>query len=491
MNEILKASIFEIKQSLESKEFSAEEVTCAYLEQIEKRNGKINAMVTLNEKALDQAKEVDQKIAAGEALLPLDGIPVGIKDMLCTKGLRTTAASKILENFVPPYSATVVKKLEEAGAILIGKCNQDEFAMGSSNELSTWGVCHNPWNLDYVPGGSSGGSAAAVASGMASFAIGTDTGGSIRQPAHFCGVVGVKPTYGRVSRYGVVAFASSLDQVGPITRSVKEAAFVMEQMCGHDSFDSTSATQKVPQWLKNLKADLKGYKVGLPVEYFSQDVETDVQKRVDEAIQMVQSAGAEIVEVSIPNTKYAISIYYLIATSEASSNLARYDGVRFGHRSDFSSKPASDIGDFYSRNRGEGFGLEVKRRIILGTFALSSGYYEAYYKKACQARRLLHNDFSKAFSQCDVILSAVAATPAFQVGERIGDPLKMYCNDFLTTPTNLVGLPGMSVPMGLSEKGLPIGVQLMASHFQEQAMLDVALAIESQAEFKEKQIHVL
>ncbi len=492
MSDILQASISEIKKGLLAKRWSAEEITQAYLHQIAKRNGSLNAMVTVNDNtALALAKVIDKKIALGEELPPLAGIPVGVKDMICTKGLRTAAGSKMLDSFVPPYSATVVKNLERAGAIVVGKCNQDEFAMGSSTEFSHSGACANPWNEDYVPGGSSGGSAAAVSSGMATVALGTDTGGSIRQPANFCGVVGVKPTYGRVSRYGVIAFASSLDQVGPMAKSVEDAALVLEQISGHDPYDSTSSHRPVPSWSQSLNGDLSGYKVGLPKEYFSHKMDDDVKRTVEKSVDMVKQAGAEMVEISIPHANYAISIYYLIATSEASSNLARYDGVRFGHRADFSTEPPSDIDDFYSRNRGEGFGFEVKRRIILGTFSLSSGYYDAYYQKACQVRRLLQNDFLRAFQQCDVMLSAVTTTPAFKMGERTGDPLKMYFNDILTTPTNLAGLPGTSVPVELSERGLPIGVQLTASHFEEQKMLDVALAIESQAGFKEKQSHVL
>ena len=488
MREIWSASISQIKEALAKKDWSSEEVTKAYLSRIESCNGEINAMLTLNERSVEMAKVVDKKIAQGKELLPLEGIPVAIKDMLCTKGLRTTASSKMLRNFIPPYSATVVERLEGVGSIVIGKTNQDEFGMGSSNEFSDWGPCLNPWNVEYVPGGSSGGSAAAVSSGMVSFSIGTDTGGSIRQPSHCCGVVGVKPTYGRVSRYGVIAFASSLDQVGPITRTVEDAALVLEQICGYDPNDTTSSSQPVPQWSKNLKSDLSGYKVGLPKEYFDCDLDPDVEKKMNECIDMVKAAGADIVEISIPNFKYAISVYYLVATSEASSNLARYDGVRFGYRTDSSSQPLKDIEDFYSRNRGEGFGFEVKRRILLGTFALSSGYSDAYYEKACQVRNLLCHDFLKAFTKCDVILSPVMATPAFKCGESVDNPLKMYLNDMLTITANLVGLPGMSLPVGVSRQGLPIGVQLMGPHFGEQKMLNVALGIESQAcfEIKEK-----
>lgn len=487
---ILTSSLQELRGALQSKKLSALELTKAYLQQIEKWNGKINALISVSDKAERQAAEADQRIRAGTAR-PLEGMPVAIKDMLCTAGLRTTAGSKMLSEFVPPYSATVVQRLEAAGAITIGKCNQDEFAMGSSNETSYFGPCRNPWNLEYVAGGSSGGSAASVAAGMAPLAIGTDTGGSIRQPAHFCGIVGVKPTYGRVSRYGIIAFASSLDQAGPMARTVYDSALVLESICGHDPKDATTAQVPVPAFSQHLQENLKGLKIGLPKEYFNDSMNADAQRTLKQVIAMVKDAGAEIVEVSLPLTSHAVSVYYIVATSEASSNLARYDGVRFGYRADFAKNPATDLAEFYCRTRGEGFGTEVKRRIILGTYALSSGYYDAFYQKACQVRRLLREEFMRAFKTCDVLLSPVATTSAFKLGEKISNPLQMYLNDIYTTSTNLVGIPGMSVPAGFTADGLPIGVQLSAAHFEEQKMLNVALAIENRAGVKNKVAHVL
>lgn len=478
MSEIFYTPIKQIRDRIIKRDISARQVTESFLSRCRDLNPKLNAFITLSDKAVQQAEAVDKALDKGEKVGPLAGIPLAIKDMLCTKGLKTTAASKILNNFIPPYSSTVVERLENAGAITIGKANMDEFAMGSSNENSHFGVVKNPWDLTAVPGGSSGGSAAAVAAGMAAGAIGTDTGGSIRQPANFCGIVGVKPTYGRVSRYGIIAFASSLDQAGPMTRTVEDAALMMEVICGHDPKDSTTAQTKVPAWSANLSADLKGMKIGLPKEYFSDEVSDDTKKVVDEALKAVKAAGATTVEVSIPLTGYGVPIYYLIATSEASSNLARYDGVRFGYRSDFSKIPASDLEEFYSRSRGEGFGAEVKRRIMLGTYALSSGYYDAYYRKAGQVRRLLRDEFSQAFQKCDVLLTPVTTAPAFKIGERVANPLQMYLNDIFTISTNMVGIPGMSVPGGFSSTGLPIGVQLSSAHFQEEKMLNVAYAIE-------------
>ncbi len=485
MSEITNLTAKEINAGLVSKKFKATEVMQAFLSQIESHDGELNAFISLNEKAMDQAQAVDQKLAKGEDIGILGGVPVAVKDMLCTNGLKTTAGSKMLENFIPPYSATVVNRLEKSGAIVIGKCNQDEFAMGSSNETSFFGNCKNPWNTEFVPGGSSGGSAAAVAARMAPISIGTDTGGSIRQPASFCGVVGVKPTYGRVSRYGIVAFASSLDQAGPLSRTIEDSSLVLESICGYDEFDSTTSKEKVESWSSSTEnVSLKGLKVGLPKEYFQDSIDPDVEKAVESAKKNLESMGCEFVEVSIPHTKYSVPIYYIIATSEASSNLARYDGVRFGHRSNFSEKPAADLLDFYCRNRGEGFGAEVKRRISLGTFTLSSGYYDAYYNKACQVRNLLRQDFVSAFKQCDVILSPVTTTPAFKIGERISDPITMYKNDIFTTSTNLAGLPGLSLPTSLSKDGLPIGIQLTASHFEETKLLGVARALEKMTSFE-------
>ncbi|MCB0410914.1 MAG: Asp-tRNA(Asn)/Glu-tRNA(Gln) amidotransferase subunit GatA [Bdellovibrionales bacterium] len=477
-------SLTQIRNGYLKKDFVPSEVVQYFFNRIEKHNSKVNAVTSVNARALNLAKEMDAK--AAQSVEKLYGIPLGIKEMFCTKGLLTTAASKILSNFVPPYSATVVERLEKAGALVLCKTNQDEFAMGSSNEQSYHGACKNPWNLEYVPGGSSGGSAAFVAAGLGPASLGTDTGGSIRQPASFCGIVGVKPTYGRISRYGIIAFASSLDQAGPMTRTVEDAALMLEVMCGADSKDATTARAEVPEWSKKLNPNMKGIKVGILKEYTSDDIDPEIRKKMEETKAHLKETGAEFVEVSVPLTEFAVPVYYLVAASEASSNLSRYDGVRFGYRSDFSKKPAEDLEEFYSRSRGEGFGLEVKRRILIGTYSLSSGYYDAYYRKAGQVRRLLRDEFLKAFEKCDVILSPVATTAAFKIGARVDDPLKMYLNDIFTTATNLVGMPGMSVPVGFTSSGLPIGLQLTARHFEEQKMLNVAYAMERQFQLTER-----
>lgn len=471
-------SIVAIRDAVKAKRLSAVEATKHFLSRAASLDKNINAFVAMNPRALEEAERVDKEIAAGRDPGALAGVPVAVKDLLCTEGLRTTACSKILENFVPPYDASVVARLRKAGAVVLGKTNLDEFAMGSSNENSAFGPVKNPWNTAYVPGGSSGGSAAALAARMCPGAIGTDTGGSIRQPASFCGVYGIKPTYGRVSRYGIIAFASSLDQAGPMALSTEDCAVMLEAISGQCKNDSTSSRVAVPQWSKDLRQDLKGYRIGLPKEYFSEAIDPDVMRVTKEAIDVLKAQGAEFVDVSLSLVKHAVPIYYLIATSEASSNLARYDGIRFGYRSNFEERPAKNLEDFYARNRGEAFGAEVKRRIMLGTYALSSGYYDAYYQKAGQVRRLLRDEFLRAFEKCDVILSPVATTPAFKIGERNSNPLEMYLNDIFTTSTNLAGLPGMSVPAGFSQAGLPIGVQLMAKHFDEQRIFDVSLAIE-------------
>ena len=480
MNEknLTQSSIKDISEAVRSKKISAVEVTKHFIERAERLDKQLNSFVTMNTKALDEAKAVDALVASGKDPGLLAGVPIAVKDLLCTEGLRTTACSKILENFIPPYSATVVNKLRENGAIVLGKTSLDEFAMGSSNETSYFGAVKNPWNTDYVPGGSSGGSAAALAARLAPGAIGTDTGGSIRQPASFCGVYGIKPTYGRVSRYGIIAFASSLDQAGPMAQSTEDCAIMLEAMSGKCQRDSTSANVGVPKWATDLRADLRGVRIGLPKEYFAAALDPDVTRVTQAAIEAVKAQGAEIVEVSLPLVKYAVQIYYLIATSEASSNLARYDGVRYGYRSDFAKEPVKDLEDFYSRNRGEAFGAEIKRRIMIGTYALSSGYYDAYYQKAGQVRRLMRDEFLQAFKSCDVLLSPVTTSPAFKIGSRISDPLEMYLNDIFTTSTNLAGLPGMAVPAGFSANGLPIGVQLTAKHFDEQRIFDVSLALE-------------
>lgn len=490
--DLLKATLSEVSSAVAAKKISAQEVTRYFLDRISRLDAQLNAFITVNDQALEQAKAIDKKISSGEPVGPLAGVPIAVKDMLCTRGLKTTAASKMLYNFIPPYDATVVRNLKSAGAIIIGKTNQDEFAMGSSNETSYFGSVKNPWNVDYVPGGSSGGSAAAQAAKLSLAAIGTDTGGSIRQPASFCGVVGVKPTYGRVSRYGVVAYASSLDQVGPMAGSVEDAALIMETICGHDRADSTTSQRSVPQFTKALTdRSLKGLRVGIVKEYQSSTLNSDVEEAVSKARNHLQKAGAEIVEISLSLSKYAVPIYYLIAASEASSNLARYDGVKYGYRAEFKSLSGVELDAFYSKNRGEGFGKEVQRRIMIGTYALSSGYFDAYYNKACQVRRLMQMEYETAFKSCDVILSPVTATPPFKIGERISDPLTMYLNDIFTVSTNLAGLPGMSIPFGFSKEGLPIGVQLTGAHFHEEVMLRIAQWLEDGAEGSERSPHVI
>lgn len=476
--DLTKASFTDVRDAVQSKKVSAREVTSFFLGRVEKLNPKLNAFIAMNDKALDEAQKIDDRIAKGEIVGPLAGVSFGIKDLLCTRDLRTTAASKILSNFIPPYDATVVARLKSAGAVVLGKLNLDEFAMGSSNETSFFGKCYNPWNTDYVPGGSSGGSAAAQSARLTMGTIGTDTGGSIRQPSNFCGIVGIKPTYGRVSRYGIVAYASSLDQAGPMVSTVADAALALEVISGHDLKDSTTSTQKVPDFSKNLSTNVKGMKIGIVKEYQSGEIHSDIAKTTERAIEELKKAGAEIVEVSIPLTQFAVPMYYLIAASEASSNLARYDGVKYGYRSDFQDLSSLSLEDFYSQTRAEGFGKEVKRRIMLGTYCLSSGYYDAYYNKACQVRRLLREQYIETFKNCDALLSPVTTSPAFKVGERSSDPLKMYLNDIFTTATNLAGLPGLSVPFGLSAEGMPIGVQLTGAHFEEQKILNIATALE-------------
>lgn len=484
------ASFHEISTAIKTKKISAAEVTQHFLNRIQKLDKDLNSYISVNDVALDEAKKIDLKIKNGEDIGSLGGIPFGIKDMLCTKGLKTTAGSKILENFIPPYDSTVVSRLKNSGAVILGKLNQDEFAMGSSNETSFFGAVKNPWDTSRVPGGSSGGSAAAQAARLAAGTIGTDTGGSIRQPASFCGVVGVKPTYGRVSRYGIIAYASSLDQAGPIVSSVTDAALTLEAMCGHDEMDATSSQRIVPKFSTSLNENMKGVKVGILEEALKGGLDKDVEKTVQNAIETLKKLGAEIVPVSISLIEHSIPVYYLVAASEASSNLSRYDGVRFGFRADM-QESSSSLDDFYSRTRGQGFGSEVQRRIMIGTFCLSSGYYDAYYTKACQVRRLIKNQYDEAFKKCDVMLSPVAATPAFKIGDRISDPLAMYLNDIFTTSTNLAGLPGMSIPFGMSENKLPIGVQLTAQAFEEQKMLNVGFALEKASSLKGEKPHVI
>jgi len=460
---------------LDRKEISSEELTDAVFDRIEETDGRIGAYITpCREAAMARARQADQEIADGSTS-PLTGIPIAIKDNICTRGIQTTCASKILEGFVPTYNATVVEKLNTAGIIMTGKTNLDEFAMGSSSENSGIQLTRNPWDLERIPGGSSGGSAAAVAADMCLGAFGSDTGGSIRQPASHCGVVGLKPTYGRVSRYGLVAFASSLDQIGPLTKTVKDSAILMNAISGHDPLDSTSVPRETPDYTASCVEGIEGLTIGIPREYHtSEGIDPDVAAAVKAAMANLESLGARMVEVSLPHTPHAVAVYYLIATSEASSNLARYDGVKYGFR----DPGADQLVDMYQQTRSNGFGAEVKRRIVLGTYALSAGYYDAYYGKASQVRTLIANDFKTAFETCDVLLSPVAPTPAFKIGEKIDDPLTMYLSDIFTLSANLAGIPGISVPCGFSSTGLPIGLQLLGNHFNEEMLIKVAYNFE-------------
>ncbi|WP_431800878.1 Asp-tRNA(Asn)/Glu-tRNA(Gln) amidotransferase subunit GatA [Halobacillus andaensis] len=472
-------SLRELKDKLHSKEITVTDLVNESYNRIEEVDEQVKAFLTLNkEAALKQAAELDD--TRGDDAAKLFGLPIGVKDNIVTKGLRTTAASQFLDNFEDPlYDATVVNKLNEAKSVTIGKLNMDEFAMGSSNENSSYYATRNPWNTDYVPGGSSGGSAASVAAGEVPFSLGSDTGGSIRQPAAFCGVVGLKPTYGRVSRFGLIAFASSLDQIGPITRSVEDNAYLLETIAGYDQMDSTSANVEVPSYTDALTGDVKGLKIAVPKEYLGEGVAPEVNEAVQAALKKYEELGATWDEVSLPHSKYAVATYYLLSSSEASANLARFDGVRYGKR----TENAETMLDMFKRSRSEGFGNEVKRRIMLGTFALSSGYYDAYYKKAQQVRTLIKNDFEKVLEDYDVIVGPTTPTPAFKVGEKIDDPLTMYANDILTIPVNLAGVPGISVPCGFSSDGLPIGLQIIGRHFDESSVYRAAHAYEQATDF--------
>jgi aspartyl-tRNA(Asn)/glutamyl-tRNA(Gln) amidotransferase subunit A len=477
--DILDQSIHELHQRLKAKEISSVEATRAMLARIAAVEPQIGSFITVTpEQALADAAEADRRIAAGQMDL-LTGIPLALKDIFLTEGIRTTCGSRILSNFVPPYSATAWERLKEQGVVLLGKLNQDEFAMGSSNESSAYGMVRNPWDITRIPGGSSGGSAAAVAARQATATLGTDTGGSIRQPASHCGCVGLKPTYGRVSRYGVIAYASSLDQVGPLTRDVTDSAIMLGALAGHDPKDSTSVDTPVPDYTAALTGTVKGLRIGLPREYFIAGLDPDVQKAMDAAIDTYRRLGAEFVDISLPHTDYAVATYYLIATAEASSNLARYDGVRFGHR----AEGAAGLLDMYTKSRSQGFGTEVKRRIMLGTYALSSGYYDAYYVKAQKVRTLIMQDFIQAFEGVDVILTPVAPTPAFKIGEKSDDPLQMYLSDIFTIPANLAGTCALSVPAGFSAAGLPIGLQLIGKPFGEETILRAAHVFEQATEW--------
>ncbi|HUW64819.1 MAG TPA: Asp-tRNA(Asn)/Glu-tRNA(Gln) amidotransferase subunit GatA [Spirochaetia bacterium] len=470
-------SISELHDLLVRSEVSAADITRSVLDRVDQVEGRIKAYVTVTaERALAVADEVDKKLAAGEKMGPLAGIPMALKDNMCTRGVRTTCSSRILENFVPPYNATVVEKLAGAGSPVIGKTNLDEFAMGSSTENSAFFTTSNPWNPDLVPGGSSGGSAAAVAAGEAIYALGSDTGGSIRQPASFCGVVGMKPTYGLVSRYGLVAFASSLDQIGPLTRNVTDCALVLQAIAGPDERDSTCAPGPVPNFAAALTGDVRGIRVGVPKEYLAQGVDPRVAGTVQAAIDLLAAMGAEVEETSLPHTSYALPVYYLIAPAEASSNLARYDGVRYGYR----AAVTGDVVDMFMRTRSEGFGAEVKRRIMLGTYALSAGYYDAYYLKALKVRTLIKQDFDRAFERYDVLLTPTSPTLPFKKGERTMDPVAMYLSDICTLAAPLAGIPALSLTCGFVDD-LPVGLQLMGPPFGEQTLLRVAHAYEQKA----------
>ena len=467
-------TIHEARNKLKKRAVSALELTDSILERIENIEPRVKAYITLTpEKARREAQEADRKIARGE-IAPLTGIPLAVKDVLCTKGITTTCASRILKDFIPIYDATVINYLKKAGAVILGKSNMDEFAMGSSTENSFLGPTRNPWDLTTIPGGSSGGSAAAVAADECLASLGTDTGGSIRQPAACCGIVGLKPTYGRVSRFGLIAFGSSLDQVGPLTKDVRDAALLMNIIAGHDPRDSTSVDIDVPDYTSFLKPDLKGTTIGVPKEYFIEGIDPEVEKAVRKALERMEDLGAHTIEISLPHTKYALAVYYLIAPAEASSNLARYDGVKYGYR----STQEENLFAMYKNTRSEGFGPEVKRRIMLGTYALSAGYYDAYYRKASQVRTLIRRDFEKALQQCDVVVTPTSPTPAFKIGEKVDDPLQMYLSDIFTIPVNLAGIAGISVPCGFSSSGLPIGLQIIAGPFAEGKILQVAFAYE-------------
>ena len=472
-------TLAELRLALKNKDFSALELNQHYLSRIQTLDKSFNSFISVcEEQALEQAKRADKALAQGE-VGELCGIPIAHKDLFCTAGIRTSCGSKMLDNFIPPYSATIVENCEQAGAVVLGKTNMDEFAMGSSNENSYYGPARNPWNTGHVPGGSSGGSAAAVAAQLVPTATASDTGGSIRQPASFCGVTGLKPTYGRVSRWGMVAYASSLDQAGPITRTAEDAAMMLNVMVSYDSKDSTSINQAKPDYTSTLNDSISGLKIGIPKEYFSDGLDPHVAEQVKSAIKVYEGMGAQVSEVSLPNTELAVPTYYVIAPAECSANLSRFDGVRYGYR----CEDPEDLEDLYKRSRKEGFGEEVKRRILVGTYALSAGYYDAYYRKAMQVRRLIKNDFDVVFDQVDVIAGPVAPTAAFGIGALTKDPVSMYLEDIYTLPTNLAGLPGISIPCGLTPDGLPVGLQLTAHHFQEAKLLNLAHQFQVETEF--------
>lgn len=469
MNEsICFSPLHELSDGLKRGEYSSEELARIFLDRIREVDPNINSYITVDEEdVLRMARKADDRRRKDEEVTPLTGVPIAIKDLLCTIGMKTTCGSKILSDFVSPFDATVVNRLRDAGAVFLGKTNMDEFAMGSSNETSWFGVVKNPWNPETTPGGSSGGSAAAVGAGLCVAALGSDTGGSIRQPAACCGIVGLKPTYGRVSRFGLVAFASSLDQIGPMTRDVNDAALLLNFISGKDPLDSTSANVPVPDFTKALTGNVKGLKIGLPKEFNIKGMDPEVQSRIDEATTVFQRMGAELKEISLPTSQYGVATYHIVAPAEASSNLARYDGVRYGYRTD----EKGELIKTYRQTRAEGFGTEVKRRIMIGTYVLSSGYYDSFYQKALKVRALIREDFNQAFQDVDIILSATAPTAAFKIGERLGDPLAMYLSDIFTIPCNMAGLPGISIPCGFTSAGLPVGLQILGQTFEEEIVL--------------------
>ena len=480
--DITELTVHEIQEKLKNKELTVTDITKAYVDRINEKEKDVEAFVTtLTDEALEQAKDIQAKINAGEISGDFAGIPIGIKDNMCTKGVRTTCSSKMLENFIAPYDATVVEKLNKENMIDLGKLNMDEFAMGGSTEYSYFKKTRNPWDLNKVPGGSSGGSAAAVAANLVPWALGSDTGGSIRQPASFCGVVGLKPTYGLVSRYGLVAFASSLDQIGPITKDVRDSAMLLNIIAGHDEKDSTSAEVEKKDYIKCLNNDVKGLKIGIPREFFAEGINEEVKDRLEKIIEEYKNMGAEIEEFSLDIAQYSLATYYIIACAEASSNLGRFDGIRYGYR----TPEFSNLKDIYRKSRSEGFGEEVKRRIILGTYVLSSGYYDAYYKKAQQVRTLVMNEFNKAFEKYDVILTPTAPTAAFDIGSKSNNPLEMYLADICTVSVNIAGLPGISIPVGVNKEGMPVGMQLIGNRFQEEKILHAAYAMEQKLKFRE------
>ncbi|MBX9677188.1 MAG: Asp-tRNA(Asn)/Glu-tRNA(Gln) amidotransferase subunit GatA [Gemmataceae bacterium] len=480
---MIQLTAHELRRLQETGQANAESIARAFLDAVRRHDGQVKAFLHLDEdEVLRQAKAIDAKRAAKQPLGPLAGIPVAIKDVLCVQGQPATCGSKILQNFRPPYDATVVAKLREADAVLFGSTNMDEFAMGSSTENSAYQTTRNPWNLDCVPGGSSGGSAAAVAACEVPLSLGTDTGGSVRQPASLCGIVGMKPTYGRVSRYGLIAYGSSLDQVGPFARDVGDVALLLESIAGHDPRDSTSGPRPSVAYSQTVDQPLKPLTIGVAKEYFAEGLDPEVEKAVRTAIDVYKSLGATIKDVTLPHSRFAVATYYLVATAEASSNLARYDGVHFGHR----AADYRGLRDMHCKSRGEGFGTEVKRRIMLGAYALSSGYVDAYYLKALKVRRLIKNDFDQAFADCDVILGPTSPTPAFRVGEKSADPLAMYLSDIYTISANLAGIPGISVPCGFSSSGLPLGLQLLAAPYEEEKLLRVARMYEQATEWRRR-----